>query len=579
VARHRAPDLAHRDDGEARTAVDHAGELIGPKANRDSPQLQAEQLHWRPYQRQATNAAIVALKAGQAPLVVLPTGSGKSLIAADAARRAHVAVLRTLIIAPARELVQQDADAVAFVTGGALVPSLACAGLGRVDLGGDLIIGTPQTLARRIDEIRHIDLLAVDEAHRLGREASGQIRAILTALRARNPALKIMGLTATPFRFDSGLLIEGPHRVFDVIAFQIGYLELVAQGYLAPLVGPREEIERLAVEGLHLVGGDYSAADLARFDESALTARITDQIAALGVERKSWLVFGVSVAHAAHLCEALRERDVDARLLTGNTPSRERAELVAGFKAGNVRCLVGVDVFSTGFDAPGVDLIAVARPTCSPVWHVQSAGRGTRCAPGKHDCLILDFAGNFARLGPIDAPHVRRKGERARGDRDAPLARRCPHCAALIAARAAKCSVCDAVLIEPRPRRTDKLSAQAAADISGINVLPVRAVHYQPHHKAGRPASLRINYLVTGHAYTTVGEWICAWHPGFVGRRARDEWRRRLQPGAPRHVPTDAAEAAAVASSRLREPTRVRIWRKRDFTHVEPVFDPEETAS
>jgi DNA repair protein RadD len=547
--------------------------------NSDTASTARSAIEWRPYQRAATNAVVVALKAGQSPLLVLPTGSGKSLIAADAARRAHVAALRTLIIAPTRELVQQDADAVAFVMGGALMPSLACAGLGRVDLGGELVIGTPQTLARRIDEIGHVDLLVIDEAHRLGREASGQIRTILTALRVRNPKLMVMGLTATPFRLDSGRLDEGNDRVFDSIAFEIGYLELVKQGYLAPLVGPQQQIERLGVAGLHLIGGDYAPNDLARFDETALTARICDQIVTLGAERKSWLVFGVSVAHAGHLAEALRERGIDARLLTGATPARERAELVAGFKAGNIRCLVGVDVFAVGFDVAAVDLIAVARPTCSPVWHVQSAGRGTRCAPDKRDCLILDFAGNFARLGPIDAPHIRAKGQRARDDRDSPLARRCPHCAALIAVRVARCPVCETVLIEPRPRRTDGLSAQAAADISGIKMLPVRAVHYQPHHKAGKPASLRIDYRVTGHAYTTVGEWICAWHSGFIGRRARDEWRRRLRPGASRHVPADAIEAAAVAASRLREPTRVRIWRKRDFTHVEPVFDnAEETA-
>jgi DNA repair protein RadD len=546
--------------------------------NSDTASTAPSAIKWRLYQRAATNAAVVALKAGQAPLVVLPTGSGKSLIAADAARRAHVASLRTLIIAPTRELVQQDADAVATVSGGALMSSLACAGLGPVDLSGNLVIGTPQTLARRIDEIGHIDLLVIDEAHRLGREATGQIYTIITALRGRNPKLMVLGLTATPFRFDSGKLTEGADRVFDTVAYEIGYLELVKQGYLAPLVGPQQEIERLGVEGLRLVGGDYAAADLARFDETALTARIADQINALGAERKSWLVFGCSVEHAAHLAEAIRERGVDARLLTGTTPSRERAKLVAGFKAGNIRCLVGVDVFSTGFDAPGVDLIGIARPTCSPVWHVQSTGRGTRRAVGKQNCLVLDFAGNFARLGPIDAPHIRAKGQRARDDRDSPLARRCPHCAAIIAARAASCPVCGTALIESRPRRTDKLSPEAEADISGVRILPVQRVGYRVHQKPGRSDSLRVDYHVVGHNYRTVGEWLCCWHEGFIARRARDEWRRRLHPGAPRHLPADAAQAAAVAPSRLRQPARVRVWRKKDFTHVEPVFDEEAIA-
>ena len=152
----------------------------------------------------------------------------------------------------------------------------------------------------------------------------------------------------------------------------------MADGYLAPLTGPRDAIERLNVTGLRIVGGDYSASDLARFDRGDLTDRITDEIVAHGAERKCWLVFAVSIKHAEHLAEALVKRGIDARLLTGQTPKDERKDLVADFKAGRVRCLVGCDVFSTGFDAPAVDLIAIVRPTCSAVWHVQSAGRGTR---------------------------------------------------------------------------------------------------------------------------------------------------------------------------------------------------------
>src|SRR5262249_53304899 len=163
-------------------------------------------------------------------------------------------------------------------------------------------------------------------------------------------------------------------------------------------------------------------------------------------------------------------------------------------------------------------------------------------------------------------------------DRDVSLARHCPHCSSIIAARASICPVCDTELIDHRSRRTG-LSAQAAADLSGVKLLPVYGVRYQPHRKAGRPDSLRIDYRVGGYHYPSVGEWICGWHPGFIGRRARDEWRRRLRPGAPRHLPADASEAASVAASRLRQPARVRVWRKRDFTHVEPLFDPEEAGA
>lgn len=539
-------------------------------------------VEWRPYQRQATNAAVVALKSGNAALLVLPTGSGKSLNAGDAARRAHAAGLRTLIIAPSRELVAQDAAALTKVTGNTLIPSLACAGLGPVDVGEAVVIGTPQTLVRRLEQLGHIDLLIIDEAHRLGRKDSGQIHTILDELRRANPKLMLLGLTATPFRLDSGRLTEGADRLFEVIAYQAEYLDLVALKYLAPLVGPRDAIERLDVAGLRIVGGDYAASDLARFDRGELNGRIADQIVAQGVGRKAWLVFAVSIEHAKHMAAALAVRAIDARLLTGQTPGTERKDLVADYKAGKVRCLVGCDVFSTGFDAPAVDLIAIVRPTCSPVWHVQSSGRGTRIAPGKTDCLILDFAGNFSRLGPIDAPHIRAKGERARGDDDAALTQHCPHCAAIIAARTKTCPVCDTVLeAEEKPRRTDTLSTLAAghAVITGAaQVLPVRGVAYRLHRKAGSPDSVRIEYYVVGYRFSTVSEWACLWHPGFAGQQARQEWRRRLRQGAPHQIPGDAAEAVEVAPMRLQQPPHVRITRQGEFDHAVPLFAEKATA-
>ncbi len=542
----------------------------------------APAVEWRPYQRQATNAAVVALKTGKPALLVLPTGSGKSLNAGEAANRAHVAGLRTLILAPSRELVAQDAAAVMRVSGNTVTPSIACSGIGPVDVSGAVVIGTPQTLVRRLEQLGRVDLLVVDEAHRLGRKASGQIHTIVAELRRDNPKLMLLGLTATPFRLDSGHLIEGEDRMFEAITYEVKYLDLVALKYLAPLIGPRDAIERLDVSGLRIVGGDYAASDLARFDRDEITDRIADQIVAHGVDRKAWLVFAVGIEHAEHLAEALGRRAIDARLLTGRTPSTERKDLVADFKAGRVRCMVGCDVFSTGFDAPAVDLIAIVRPTCSPVWHVQSAGRGTRPAPDKADCLILDFAGNFSRLGPIDAPHIRAKGERARGDDDTPLTQHCPHCAAMIAARTKTCPICEAVLeTEEKPRRTDTLAPLAAAHavITGAaQVLPVRGVAYTLHYKPDRPASLQIRYQVDGFRFRSVSEWLCAWHPGIAGQQARQEWRRRLRQGAPHQIPGDAAEAVKVAPMRLQQPAHVRITRQGEFDHAVPLFTEKAIA-
>ncbi len=209
-----------------------------------------------------------------------------------------------------------------FVAGNALTPSIACAGLGPVDVDRRVVIGTPQTLVRRLDQLGRVDLLIIDEAHRLGRKASGQIHTIVDhATRAQSQA-DAARADRNAVSARSGRLTEGDDRIFETVAFEIGYLELVEQEYLAPLIGPRDAIERLDVAGLRIVGGDYSASDLARFDRSELTERIADQIVAHGAERKAWLVFAVGIDHAEHLAEALVKRGIDARLLTGMTPSK-----------------------------------------------------------------------------------------------------------------------------------------------------------------------------------------------------------------------------------------------------------------
>jgi DNA repair protein RadD len=546
-------------------------------------EFKPQAINLRQYQRETVNAAVPALKAGKAALLVLPTGSGKSLIAADVVRRAHLASMRSLVIAPSQELVQQDADAVGLITARSVVPSIACAGLGMIDLTGSVVIGTPQTVARRLDQLGHIDFLAVDEAHRLGRRSSGQLRTIVETLRARNPKLMLLGLTATPFRTDTGLLIEGDDAIFQTVAYEVLYHDLVAAGFLAPLVGPQTAIERLGVAGLRIVNGDYSAADLTRFDDVALNERIVDQIVQHGADRRSWLVFAVGVRHAKNLAKALRQRDIDARILTGQTQKQERADLVTEFKAGRIRCLVGVDVFSVGFDARAVDLIAVVRPTCSPVWHVQSAGRGTRIAPDKRDCLILDFAGNFARLGPIDAPHIRARGERHRTDSDTPLSRNCPNCRAIVASTAITCPICNTSLIS-NSRPTTALSIQAASHeiVTGTEIFPVLGMTYVVHRKAGRPDSLRINYKIAGYQFTQVSEWMVSWFhsPGSAkGKLAREKWLSRLRPGAPRVVPPDAETAAVIAPRWLRSPSHVRLRRDGTFTQVFPIFAEAEVAA
>jgi DNA repair protein RadD len=230
--------------------------------------------------------------------------------------------------------------------------------------------------------------------------------AALLNLRA---TLRIIGLTATAYRLDSGRLDEGGDRLFDQVIFSYGIGAGIADNWLAPLIAKAPAAESVInTAGVHKVAGEFNAGELERAaDQANIVDAAADEIAVYAGRRFSWLVFCGGVDHARHVCDALRARGVNAATVTGNTPDRERREIITAFRRGEIDCLTGADIFITGFDIPQVDLIALLRPTLSTARYIQMVGRGTRKANGKQNCLVLDFGGNVARHGPVDNPAIR----------------------------------------------------------------------------------------------------------------------------------------------------------------------------
>ena len=175
------------------------------------------------------------------------------------------------------------------------------------------------------------------------------------------------------------------------------------QGYLSPLISKRMATQ-IDLTGVGTRGGEFIAKDLeAAVDKDSITQAAVDEIFSYGKDRKSWLIFCAGVDHAYHVRDAIRARGVTCETIVGDTPGAQREAIINDFKAGKIQCLTNANVLTTGFNAPGVDLLAMLRPTKSAGLYVQIVGRGCRLAPGKSDCLVLDFAGNIARHGPIDA--------------------------------------------------------------------------------------------------------------------------------------------------------------------------------
>ncbi|WP_083861904.1 DEAD/DEAH box helicase [Halomonas sp. KM-1] len=354
----------------------------------------------RPYQQEAVRRVVTHFRTSDEPaVVVLPTGSGKSLVIAELARLARG---RVLVLAHVRELVEQNhAKYLAY----GHEADIFSAGLGRKESTRQVVFGSVQSVVRNLGlfDDSNFTLLVIDECHRVAPDKDASYRRVIEALRQANPRLKVLGLTATPYRLGQGFIYYRHHHgmvrgdddcFFRDCVFEQPLRLMVKQGYLAEPRRVDAAVERYDFSALVPgAGGLFREEELNRV---AAGNRATPGIVAEIVERargrQGVMLFAASVAHAKEVLGYLPA--AEAALITGETPSRERERIIATFKARELKYLVNVAVLTTGFDAPHVDLIAILRPTESVSLYQQIVGRGLRLAPGKRDCLILDYAGN-----------------------------------------------------------------------------------------------------------------------------------------------------------------------------------------
>ena len=373
----------------------------------------------------------------------------------------------------------------------------------------------------------------------------------------------MIGFTATPYRLDSGMLHQGDERLFTDIAYEVSIRDLIDQGYLCPLVSKATDVE-LDVAGVGSRGGEFIAGQLqAAVDRDSITKAAIDEVMAYGEDRRSWLVFCSGVAHATHVAEAIRERGVSCATIFGDTPAAERDRIIAAFKRGEIRALASMGVLTTGFNAPAVDLIAMLRPTKSAGLYVQMAGRGTRLAPGKDNCLVLDFAGNVARHGPVDAVTPKRPGE-ADG---APPTKICPDCDSILAAALRQCPDCGHLFPAPEVKVAATATTLAILSTMRPQWVAVSGITYGRHEKPGKPPSLRVDYRC---GLVRHSEWICFEHTGYAREKAVAWWRARSTAPVPSTI-TDALAASDV----LPTPTAIEVRPSGRFTEIINYrFDP-----
>ena len=494
----------------------------------------------RPYQ-QATLDALYAWWVAHpgidhAPILALPTGSGKSVVIAELTRllfdtwpEEHP---RTLVIVPSKELAEQNADKLRRLLPVHLRLGYYSASIGKKQPDADVIVATIGSVAKHAHVLGNIKCVIVDECHLVNPDGAGMYRRLLTDL-AKYCQFRVVGLTATPFRGNGVWLTDGDDPLFTGIAHTVAMQTLLDAGHLAPLVRPADVQTRIDASGVSIAStGDYNLDALAATVDAYLDAAAAESVK-LAASRQKWLAFTPTIANAHNFALALQSHGLAAEVVTGDTPKKERERLIAEFRAGRIRCLVTVLALATGFDVPDVDCIVWMRPTISPVLYVQGAGRGLRIADSKTDCLWIDFSDTTDRLGPIDTIKGRKRGPR-RGDQEAPFCV-CDACGAQVRpASAMFCPECGNQIREEEQKAF--LGASNAAVMSSqiaakIITYPVDRVSYGIHKKPGSPDSLKVEYW--SGMRVVAREWVCVEHSGFAGEKARGWWWKRTQAACP----------------------------------------------
>jgi DNA repair protein RadD len=357
--------------------------------------------------------------------------------------------------------------------------------------------------------------IAAHNCHLIGHKDEGGYRTLLSGIYETNPNVRVIGLTATPYRLGHGYITDKP-AIFDALIEPVSIEELIFKGYLSTLRS-KLTATKLEVDGVKKRGGEYIEAELqAKVDTTDKNSKVVAEIIKLGAERKSWLIFCAGVAHANHIKDALIEQGIVAECVTGDTPSAERDRILREFKAGIIKALTNCSVLTTGFDAPGIDLIAMLRPTMSPGLYVQMAGRGLRIAEGKTDCLVLDFAGVVEQHGPITAVRPPPK----KGDKvgEAPV-KVCDNCQEICALSVRVCPACGAEFPEPA-KVALKLSNLDIMGLEGVD-MEVTAWTWRKHISRASGKEMLSLTFYGGLSDPPVTEYLAVTHDGYAGEKSR----------------------------------------------------------
>jgi DNA repair protein RadD len=495
----------------------------------------------RPYQSEALEALDNHMREKDTnPCVVIPTGGGKSILMAWTIQswKTGYPALRVCVLAHRKELVQQNSQEFMDLTVLADV-GIYAAGLKKRDTEPSIIFASIDSVYNKYGDFEPFDVLIIDEAHRIPAKGRGKYRSFIDGCKRQNKRLKVVGFTATPFRMGCGMICHRDHILHEV-CYSADLGQLIRDGFLCLLRSKVGDIQPEIKDVKRNSGGDYIISSLAKaVDTPKVVSEAISNVMTIiqQEERKSIVFFCVDVQHCKDVSIELRKYGIDAPMVTGKTPAKQRDQIAQRFIQGGYRAICNVNVYTEGFNAKRVDCIVLLRPTLSKGMYVQMVGRGLRLHPDKKDCLVLDFARCIETHGPIDCiedDEVRVIKCAQCGDVFSRAVRICPNCKWEIPKQ-----TIERLEAEEREKRLNETKHSNMNIIGSEPVeLKVDAVAIHRHRKMGKPDSLRVEYRC---GMTVIREWICLDHPGYAGQKAKAWWNDRFGWGSANNMTVDKA--------------------------------------
>jgi len=373
----------------------------------------------RDYQQEASDIAVKHLREYQKPFIIqAATGAGKSLIIADVCHKLDSPVL---VLQPSKELLEQNYAK--LLSYGITDVAIYSASLKSKEIA-KYTYATIGSIYKKPELFAHFKYVIIDECHQVNpKNLGGMYTSFLNAIGCTN----VCGLTATPYRLqqkyfkENGQMFYTSHlkminRIhpffFKKIAYKIETQELIDRGFLAPIKYRADEVNWDLLEA-NSTGADFTEESIEKFWSDARLKKLALTIKMIDEKCQRNLVFCSSIRQAQKAVDMLSDMGIGSALITAQTAPKDREDIVEQFRQGELKHLINVGVFTTGFDVPELDCVILARPTMSLALYYQMVGRGVRIDPNNPDKIlrVYDFAGCVRKLGRVETIRVAKEDD------------------------------------------------------------------------------------------------------------------------------------------------------------------------